>query len=106
MKKARPRADPNKVTLRNFRRLETVQRFRKFQDQARLIRDLRDAQMNADSLEAYLAKMDPHTRKTMPDAQQKLKDLVERTFAGRGVSGQDVVNVFPTQYQRLREVLK
>ena len=107
MKKARPRtSDPTKVTLRNFRRLETVQRLRKFQDQARLIRELRDAQMNADALEAHLTRMDAHTRSSMPDARQKLKDLVERTFSGRGVTGQDVVNVFPTQYQRLREVLK
>ena len=107
MKKPRPRTtDPTKVTLKNFKRLETMQRFRKFQDQARLIRGLRDAQTNADALEGYLSKMDAHARSGMPDARQKLKDLVERTFTGRGVSGQDVVNVFPTQYQRLREILK
>ena len=107
MKKARPRtSDPTKVTLKNFKRLETMQRLRKFRDQARLIRELRDAQMNADSLEGHLARMDAHTRSGMPDARQKLKDLVERTFAGRGVTGQDVVGVFPSQYQRLREILK
>ena len=83
-----------------------MQRLRKFQDQQRLIREMRDAHSNADALEGFLAKMDAHTRTGMPDARQKLKDLVERTFVGRGVSGQNVVDVFPTQFQRLREVLK
>jgi hypothetical protein len=106
MKKVRQRKDPLKVTLKNFKRLEDMQRFRKFQDQQRLIREMRDAQMNADALEGYLSKMDAHTRSGMPDARQRMKDLVERTFSGRGVSGQNVIDAFPTQYQRLREVLK
>ena len=95
-----------KVTLKNFKRLETMQRLRKFQNQQRLIREMRDAQMNADALEGYLSKMDAHARSGMPDVRQRMKDLVERTFIGRGVSVQDVVNVFPSQYQRLREILK
>jgi CRISPR/Cas system type I-B associated protein Csh2 (Cas7 group RAMP superfamily) len=107
MKKPRPRtSDPTKVTLKNFKRLETMQRLRKFQDQQRLVRQLRDAAWNADALEGYLSKQDAHTRSNMPDARQKLKDLVERTFVGRGVTGQNVVDAFPSQYQRLREVLK
>ena len=96
-----------KVTLKNFKRLETMQRLRKFQTQQRLIREMRDAQMNADALEGYLSKMDAHTRSGMPDARQRMKDLVERSFSGRGsVTGQNVVDAFPSQYQRLREVLK
>ena len=95
-----------KVTLKNFKRLETMQRFRKFRDQERLIQEMRDAQTNADALEGYLSRMDAHARSRMPDAHQKLKDLVERTFVGRGVSGQTVVDVFPTQYHRLRDALR
>ena len=107
MKKARQRKDPLAVNLKNFKRLEVMQRLRKYRDHQRLIRDMRDAQMNADALESYLAKMDFHTRNGMPDVKQKLKDLVEQSFHGRGlVSGQNVVDTFPSQYQRLREVLK
>jgi len=107
MKKTRQRRDPLKVTVRNFKRLEDLQRLRKFQDQQRLIREMRDAQMNADALEGYLAKLDYHARNNMPDVRQKMKDLVERSFRGRGgVSGQNVVDAFPSQYQRLREILK
>jgi len=106
MKKTRQRKDPLAVNLKNFKRLEVMQRLRKFQDHQRLIRDMRDAQMNADALEGYLAKLDYHTRNDMPDVRQKLKDLVEQSFRGRGsVSGQNVVDAFPSQYQRLREVL-
>ena len=95
-----------KVNIRNFKRLEDLQRLRKFQDNQKLIRQMRDAQMNADALEGYLAKMQYHGRKEMPDVRHAMKDFVEQTFGGRGVTGQNVVDAFPSQYQRLREVLK
>ena len=106
MKKTQQRRDPLKVTIRNFKRLEDLQRLRKFQDNQKLIRQMRDAQMNADALEGYLAKMHSPSRAEMPDARQKMKDFVEQTFRGRGVTGQNVVDAFPSQYQRLRAVLK
>ena len=107
MKKTRQRRDPLKVTIRNFKRLEDLQRLRKFQQHQQLIRQMRDAQMNADALEGYLTKMHYHSRKEMPDMRQQMKDyFVEQSFRGRGVTGQTVVDAFPSQYQRLREVLK
>ena len=107
MKKTRTRTtDPLKVTLKNFKRLETVHRLKKFQDTQSLIRQMRDAQMNADALEGYLAKMHYSARSDMPDRRHALKDLVEQTFRGRGVTGQNVVDSFTSRYDRLREVLK
>ena len=95
-----------KVTIRNYKRLEDLQRLRKFQDNQKLIRQMRDAQMNADALEGYLAKMHYHNRTEMPDVRHKMKEFIEQTFRGRGVTGQTVVDAFPQSYQRLREVLK
>ena len=95
-----------KVTLKKFKRLETVQRLRKFQDTQKLIRQMRDGQMNADALEGYLAKMHYHARSEMPDRRHAMKEFVEQTFRGRGVTGQNVVDAFPSRYDRLREVLK
>ena len=95
-----------KVTVRNFKRLEDLQRLRKFQDNQKLFRQMRDAQMNADALEGYLAKMHLPSRNEMPDVRHKMKDFVEQTVRGRGVTGQNVVDALPSQYQRLREVLK
>ena len=107
MKKTRTRtADPSKVTLKNFRRLEVVNRLKKFQDTQEFLRQLRDAQMNADALEGYLSKMRYNARSEMPDRRHALKALVEQSFRGRGVTGQYVVDAFPSQYSRLREVLK
>jgi hypothetical protein len=107
MKKTRTRTtDPSKVTLKNFRRLEVVHRLKKFQDTQGFIRQLRDAQMNADALEGYLAKMHYNARSEMPDRRHALKAMVEQTFRGRGVTGQNVVDAFPARYDRLREVLR
>ena len=107
MKETRTRtADPSKVTLENFKRLEVVNRLKKFQDMQAYLRRLRDAQMNADALEGYLAKMHYNARSEMPDRRHALRTLVEQSFRGRGVTVQNVVDAFPSQYNRLREVLK
>ena len=106
MKKTRQRRDPLKVNIRNFKRLEDLQRLRKYQQQQQLIRQVRDAQANADALEGYLAKMHFHNRTEMPDVRERMKNFVEQTFRGRGVTGQNVVDAFPQSYQHLREILK
>ena len=71
MTKAEQR-DSVKVTLKNFKRLEELHRLRKFQQDQKLIRQMRDAQANADALEGYLAKMHYHNRSEMPDMRDRM----------------------------------
>ena len=94
------------ITLKKLKRLEEFHRLQKYQQQQKLLRQMRDAQANADALEGYLAKMNYHNRSEMPDMRDRMKRFVEQTFRGRGVTGQTVVDTFPSSYRHLREVIK
>ena len=94
------------MTLKKFKRLEEFHRLQKFQQHQKLIRQMRDAQANADALEGYLTRMHYHNRSEMPDMRDRMKQFVEQTFRGRGVTGQTVVDAFPASYRHLREVIK
>ena len=103
------KADRNnsvQITLRNFKRLEEFHRLQKYQQHQKLIRQMRDAQANADALEEYLAKMHYHNRSEMPDVRDRMKRFVEQTFRGRGVTGRTVVDTLPSSYRHLREAIK
>ena len=106
MAKADRKSEAVGITLKKFKRLEEFHRLHKYQQQQKLIRQMRDAQANADALEGYLAKMHYHNRSEMPDMQARMKRFVEQTFRGRGVTGQTVVDSFPSSYRHLREVIK
>ena len=100
------RNDSVKITLKKIKRLEEFHRLQKYQQHQKLIRQMRDAQANADALEGYLAKMHYHNRSEMPDMRERMKRFVEQTFRRRGVTGQNVVDLFPSSYRHLREVIK
>ena len=106
--KAKPKRkpDPVRMTLKKFKQLEEFQKLQKHYQQQKLLRQMRDAQANADALEGFLAKMHPHYRSAMPDVQARMKRFVDQTFHSRGVTGQAVVDAFPSSYQYLREVVK
>ena len=104
--KTKREPDPVRITLRKFKQLEEFQRLQKHYQQQRLLRQMRDAQANADALEGFLANMHPHYRAAMPDVQARMKRFVDQTFHSRGVTSQAVVDAFPSSYQYLREVVK
>ena len=106
MAKTKRKPDPVRMTLKKFKQLEDFQRLQKHYQQQKLIRQMRDAQANADALEGFLANMHRHYRSVMPDVQARMKRFVEQTFHSRGITGQAVVDAFPTSYQHLREVVK
>jgi len=100
------KTDAVRMTLKTFKQLEDFQRLQKHYQQQKLNRQMRDAQANADALEGFLANMHPQYRPAMPDVQARMKRFVEQTFHSRGITGQAVVDAFPTSYQHLREVVK
>ena len=107
MAKARPKRKLDvRMTIKKFKQLEDFQRLQKHYQQQKLLRQMRDAQANADALEGFLANMHPHYRSAMPDVQARMKRFVDQTFHSGGVTGQAVVDAFPSSYQYLREVVK
>ena len=57
--------DPVRLTLEKFKRLEEFHRLQKYQQHQKLIRQMRDAQANADALEGYLTRMHYNNRSEM-----------------------------------------
>jgi len=104
--KSKRKPDPVRMTLRKFKQFEEFRKLQGYYRQQKLLREMRDAQANADAVEGYLANMHPHYRAAMPDVQERMKRFIDQTFQSRGVTGKAVVDVFPSSYQYLREVMK
>ena len=104
--KTKRKPDPVGMTLKKFKQFEDFRKLQGYYRQQKLLREMRDAQANADAVEGYLANMHPHYRAAMPDEQARMKRFIDQTFHSRGVTGQAVVDAFPSSYQYLREVLK
>ena len=90
---------------RRLKRLDDFRRTQQLSDHQKLLQTFRDARLNADALESWLASMNPAYRSAMPDVQNRIQRLVNQAFHSRGMEGKDLVARFPMSYDRLREVV-
>ena len=68
------------------------------------MRQLRDARLQADALENYLASLNPAYRQAA-EGREKIKRFVESTFRGR-MAPEELMRFYPTSYGRLRESIE
>ena len=89
---------------RRLRKLEFFHKNKALFDKERVMRQLRDARMQAEAIENYLSTLNPAYRQAA-DGRARIKELVESTFRGR-TAPEEVMRFYPTSFARLREAVK
>ena len=89
-----------KAEERRLRRLQTFHKSQALFDRERQMRMLRDARAQAESVESYLATLNPAYSQAA-DGRKRIKDVVDSTFRGRAAP-EEVLRHYPTSYNLMR----
>ena len=106
---APPRKGEQNPFAAEARRLRRLERFRKTQqlfDRDRLMRRLKDARAQADSVENYLSSLNSAYRQAAgaEEKQKQLTELTNQSFRGRALT--ELLQQEPTSYKNLRETIR
>ena len=104
--KAAKERNPVAAEAHRLRRLERFRKTQQLFDRERLMRRLRDARAQADSVENYLSGLNSAYRQAAgaEEKQKQLIELINQSFRGRPLS--ELLQQDPTSYKKLRETIR